>query len=243
MKLVKVDATSSTNSYLKDYVRLNSIKVPCCLAADNQISGRGQRGTTWQSQAGKNLTFSVYLPDLEDIHKQNFKLSALVALALIDTLHKYCAPKLSIKWPNDILSRQFKIGGILIENMFNQNRSGASIIGIGLNVNQDEFPGLPKASSLKSITQGTFDLEILLNDLLTEIENIPLKFNTLSYSNVLELYYSHLFKYNKVGMYQYPDGTLIQGLLRGVDNYGRLIVEFEEDRIDSFDIKEIQIKY
>jgi BirA family biotin operon repressor/biotin-[acetyl-CoA-carboxylase] ligase len=243
MKLVKVDATSSTNSYLKDYVRLNSIKVPCCLAADNQISGRGQRGTTWQSQAGKNLTFSVYLPDLEDIHKQNFKLSALVALALINTLHKYCAPKLSIKWPNDILSRQFKIGGILIENMFNQNRSGASIIGIGLNVNQDEFPGLPKASSLKSITQGTFDLEILLNDLLTEIENIPLKFNTLSYSNVLELYYSHLFKYNKVGMYQYPDGTLIQGLLRGVDNYGRLIVEFEEDRIDSFDIKEIQIKY
>jgi BirA family biotin operon repressor/biotin-[acetyl-CoA-carboxylase] ligase len=243
MKLVKVDATSSTNSYLKDYVRLNSIKVPCCLAADNQISGRGQRGTTWQSQAGKNLTFSVYLPDLEDIHKQNFKLSALVALALIDTLHKYCAPKLSIKWPNDILSRQFKIGGILIENMFNQNRSGASIIGIGLNVNQDEFPGLPKASSLKSITQGTFDLEILLNDLLTEIENIPLKFNTLSYSDVLELYYSHLFKYNKVGMYQYPDGTLIQGLLRGVDNYGRLIVEFEEDRIDSFDIKEIQIKY
>jgi len=243
MKLVKVDATSSTNTYLKDYVRLNSIKVPCCLAADNQICGRGQRGTTWQSQAGKNLTFSVYLPDLENIHKQNFKLSALVALALIDTLHKYCAPKLSIKWPNDILSRQFKIGGILIENMFNQNRSGASIIGIGLNVNQDEFPGLPKASSLKSITQSTFDLEILLNDLLTEIENIPLKFNTFSYSNVLELYYSHLFKYNKVGMYQYPDGTLIQGLLRGVDNYGRLIVEFEEDRIDSFDIKEIQIKY
>jgi len=53
MKLVKVDATSSTNSYLKDYVKLNSIKVPCCLAANNQISGRGQRGTTWQSQAGK----------------------------------------------------------------------------------------------------------------------------------------------------------------------------------------------
>jgi len=243
MKLVKVDATSSTNSYLKDYVKLNSIKVPCCLAANNQISGRGQRGTTWQSQAGKNLTFSVYLPGLEDIHKQNFKLSALVALALIDTLDRYSTPKLSIKWPNDILSRQFKIGGILIENMFNQNRPGASIIGIGLNVNQDEFPGLPKASSLKSITQSTFDLEILLNDLLTEIESIPLKFNTFSYHNILELYYSHLFKYNKVGMYQYPDGSLIQGLLRGVDNYGRLIVEFEEDRMILSILKKFKIKY
>ncbi|TXE20784.1 biotin--[acetyl-CoA-carboxylase] ligase [Psychroflexus gondwanensis] len=243
MKLVKVDATSSTNTSLKDYVKLNSIKVPCCLVADNQISGRGQRGTTWQSQAGKNLTFSVYLPGLNDIHKQTFKLSALVALALIAALEKYDIPKLSIKWPNDILSRQFKIGGILIENMFNQNRAGASVIGIGLNVNQNEFPGLPKAFSLKSMTGSTFDLEILLKDLLIEIEDIPLKFNTYSYHDVLELYYSHLFKYNKVGMYQYPDGSLMQGLLRGVDNYGRLIVEFEEDRIDSFDIKEIQIKY
>jgi len=192
MKLVKVDATSSTNTSLKDYVKLNSIKVPCCLVSDNQISGRGQRGTTWQSQAGKNLTFSVYLPRLNDIHKQTFKLSALVALALIAALEKYDIPKLSIKWPNDILSRQFKIGGILIENMFNQNRAGASVIGIGLNVNQNEFPGLPKASSLKSMTRSTFDLEILLKDLLIEIENIPLKFNTLSYHDVLELYYSHL---------------------------------------------------
>lgn len=243
MKVVKVDATSSTNSFLKEYVKSRSEKKSYCVVAYHQIEGRGQRGTVWKTEAGKNLTFSVYLPGLKAIHKDTFKLSVLVALALKKVLTTYDTPKLSIKWPNDILSRHFKIGGILIENLITQNREGASVVGIGLNVNQVSFPDLPKASSMRLMTDTFYDLSSILDDILFEFEKIPTLFNTLNYNQVISDYYASLFKYNKVTMLQFPDGSLAQGLIRGVDNNGKLIVEFEEDRLESFDIKEIQIKY
>lgn len=243
MKVVKVDATSSTNSFLKDFVKTHPQKKMYCVVAHHQVEGRGQRGTVWESEAGKNLTFSVYFPGLKSVHNETFKLSALVALALKNVLTTYDIPTLSIKWPNDILSRQLKIGGILIENMMTQNRNGASIIGIGLNVNQTSFPNLPQASSMKFMTNKTFNLEELLNDILLEFEKIPALFNESSFKEIISDYYASLFKYNKVTMLQFPNGSLAQGLIRGVDNYGRLIVEFDEDRLDSFDIKEIQIKF
>ncbi|NEV93278.1 biotin--[acetyl-CoA-carboxylase] ligase [Psychroflexus sp. YR1-1] len=243
MKVVKVDATSSTNTFLKEFVKTHSKKQMYCIAAHRQLEGRGQRGTAWESEAGKNLTFSVYLPGLESIHKETFKLSALIALALKKVLTGYDIPKLSIKWPNDILSRQFKIGGILIENMISQNQEGASIVGVGLNVNQEAFSNLPKASSMKILSGRSFPLEELLTDILAEFELIPDRFNRMPYREVISAYHEALFKYNAVSIFQFPDGSLAQGLLRGVDKYGRLIVEFEEDRLKSFDIKEIQIKY
>ncbi len=243
MKVVKVDATSSTNSFLKEFMKTHSEKKMYCVVAQHQVEGRGQRGTVWRSEAGKNLTFSVYLHGLKSIHKETFKLSALVALALKKALTTYDIPKLSIKWPNDILSRQFKIGGILIENMMTQNREGASIIGVGLNVNQTSFPNLPKASSMKLLSDKSFNLDDLLNDILFEFDKIPTLFNKSSYKDVISDYYDSLFKYNKVTMLQLPDGSLVQGLVRGVDNYGKLVVEFEDDRLESFDIKEIQIKF
>jgi len=243
MKVVKVDAISSTNTFLKEFIKTHSDKKMYAVVAHHQFSGKGQRDTQWASEAGKNLTFSVYLPGIHNIHKETFKLSALVALALRKVLSAYDIPKLMIKWPNDILSRQFKIAGILIENMMTQNKNGASIIGVGLNVNQTSFPGLPKASSLKLIKQTSFNLDHLLDEILLEFEKIPKWFNTLSYEDVTSDYYDFLFKYQSVSMFQFPDGGLRQGLLRGVDQHGRLVVEFDEDKLESFDVKEIQIKY
>ncbi|MFO7746092.1 MAG: biotin--[acetyl-CoA-carboxylase] ligase, partial [Psychroflexus sp.] len=237
MKVVKVDATSSTNSFLKEFVKTHSQKQLYCVVARHQVEGRGQRGTAWSSEPGKNLTFSVYLPGLKSIYKDTFKLSALVALAIKKVLNTYDIPKLSIKWPNDILSRQFKIGGILIENMITQNKEGASVIGVGLNVNQDQFSNLPKASSMKIMSNRVFDLDVLLSDLLIEFEKIPHLFNALSLKSILSLYYDSLFKFEKVTMLQFPNGDLAQGLIRGIDNYGRLVVEFEEDRLESYDVK------
>ncbi|WP_026302555.1 biotin--[acetyl-CoA-carboxylase] ligase [Psychroflexus tropicus] len=243
MIVVKVDAISSTNAFLKEYIKTHSEKKMYCISAFHQTTGKGQRGTIWSTEAGKNLTFSVYLPGIRNIHQNTFKLSALVALALTKVLERHDIPKLSIKWPNDILSRQYKIGGILIENMMTQNKDGASIIGIGLNVNQTYFPEVPKASSLKSIMNASFNLDELLNEILIEMESIPNQFNTLSYSDVIKDYYKRLFKYKAVSMFQFPNGQLLQGLLRGVDEYGKLIVEFDNDRVANFDIKEIKMIY
>ncbi len=243
MKVVKVNATSSTNVFLKDYLKSNSKTDMICIVAKNQTEGRGQRATVWQSKAGCNLTFSVNMPGLQFASTQTFKLSALVALAIKKVLASYQIPDLSIKWPNDILSRQFKIGGILIENMLSSSSSFSSIVGIGLNVNQTSFDNLPKASSLKLLSNKTYDLDELLTSILVEFETIPTAFNSSSYAKVMSEYYSSLFKYKKVSMFQLPSGKLVQGLTRGVDKYGKLIVEFEEDRLESFDVKEIQFKY
>ena len=243
MQIVKVDAITSTNEYLKDYVKTSGMTTSCCLTAYRQYSGRGQRGTSWQSEAGKNLTFSVFLPRLNNFHKQGFKLSALVALALHNALSKHDIPKLVIKWPNDILSRRFKIAGILIESMLNSNGTAGCVIGIGLNVNQLSFKGLPKASSLREITGKTFDLDGLLHGLLFEIEKIPWRYKSWSYKHTLTTYYSHLYNYNKISMFEFPDQTLAQGIIVGVDEFGRLIVEFEDEKCKHFDVKEIQIKH
>ena len=243
MKVVKVDATSSTNTFLKEYVKTHFHQQMYCVIANHQVDGRGQRGTAWMSEPGKNLTFSVYMPGLEFVYKETFKLSALVALSIKKVLNAYDIPKVSIKWPNDILSRRYKLGGILIENMLTQNKTGASIIGVGLNVNQDEFLGLPKASSMKLMSGKHFDLDKLLEELLIEFEKIPHLFNTLNLESILSQYYDSLFKFNKVTMLQFPDGSLVQGIVKGINNYGRLIVEFEDDRSEDYDVKEIQIKY
>lgn len=243
MKVVKVDATSSTNSFLKEYVKTRANESMCCVVTKDQSEGRGQRGTVWKSEPGKNLTFSVYLPGLESIYKDTFKLSALVALAIKRCLTNYDIPKLSIKWPNDILSRQYKIGGILIENVLTKNGNGASIVGVGLNVNQEHFYNLPKASSMKLMSEQSYELDDLLNSLLSEFKKIPDLFNKSDLQTILKLYYDSLFKYNKVSMLQFPDGSLSQGFIKGVDNYGQLVVEFEENRVEAFDVKEIQIKY
>lgn len=243
MRVVKVDAISSTNSFLKAYIKKHPTVKPLCVVAENQIEGRGQRGSAWVSNPGENLTFSVYMPRLRSIYKDTFKLSALVALAIKNTLIKYDMPKVSIKWPNDILSSQHKISGILIENMMSQGDEGSSIVGIGLNVNQEEFVGLPKATSMKLMCDTAFDLDSVLSSLLDELETVPELFNKNDLSFVRSLYYKSLFRYEKVSMLQFPDGTMAQGLLKGIDNFGRLVVEFEDDRLESFDVKEIQIKY
>ena len=243
MKVVKVDAISSTNSFLKEFIKTHSDKKMYAVVAQHQFSGKGQRDTQWVSEAGKNLTFSVYLPGIQNIHKETFKLSALVALALRKVLSSYDIPKLTIKWPNDILSRQSKIAGILIENMMTHNKNGASIVGVGLNVNQTSFPGLPKASSLKSIKHTSFNLDHLLDEILLEFEKVPELFNSLSFKEVISDYYSFLFKHQSVSMFQFPDGDLHQGLLKGIDQHGRLIVEFDDHKLESYDVKEIQIKY
>ena len=191
MKLVKLDAIDSTNDYLKDLVRNQTVENFTVVIAENQTKGKGQMGSIWVSEKGKNLIMSVLVKNFIFDASTVFNLNIVVSLAVISALKNLNIPNLSIKWPNDIMSDDKKIGGILIENSFRSDSTINSIIGIGLNVNQTDFNLLPQASSLTLITQNKVDRNKLLlniiNNLKTNIKSWEKSSNILitNYNNLL----------------------------------------------------------
>ena len=141
------------------------------VVAEHQIEGKGQMGTSWHSEKGKNLTFSVFKSSSNLAVENQFAISMCTALAVYHCLQHSGVPNLAIKWPNDIMSGHKKICGILIENTFLASTIKSSILGIGLNVNQTDFSRVQKASSLKLIFGKNFDLEKLLKEIVRELKN------------------------------------------------------------------------
>ncbi len=151
MNIIKLNAIDSTNNYLKKIIVDEGISDYTVVTAKFQTEGKGQLGTKWDSEDSKNLICSVYKKDINIKAQDQFVISALVSLALIKTLRKANLSNLHIKWPNDIMSDNKKICGILIENIVKENYIKDSVIGIGLNVNQTIFNNLPNATSIKNL--------------------------------------------------------------------------------------------
>ncbi|MCF4102442.1 biotin--[acetyl-CoA-carboxylase] ligase [Gillisia sp. M10.2A] len=243
MRIIKVSATQSTNSFAREWYQSNRSSLPVCIIAANQTSGRGQRGATWVSKAGENLTFSVVYPNPELAIQDQFLLSASVGLAILDAMKELNIYNLNLKWPNDILAANFKIGGILIENILNSGKIDSCIIGIGLNVNQLSFPGLPKASSLKSLNGRQFELEevlsVLLQKLNDRLDSLPV---TLA-EEVLKEYEDVLFRKGKVSTFQLKDSSMLTGIIVGITSTGLLKVQVEDNKILQFDLKELKLLF
>lgn len=243
MQYIKVLATNSTNSDLKRCFYKNNLKTNTCLSTQHQTKGRGQRNANWQTEKNKNLTFSVLLTNLNLKLKENFKLSALVSIAITEFLRKNLAPDtFSVKWPNDILADKKKICGILIENIVSGNQIKHSIIGVGLNVNQKTFPNLPRASSLKSITHRHFNLDELLIQCTETIETEVYCGIELPIEQVLSNYESFLLHLHKTATFEFPNGKQVKGIIRGVDLSGHLKIEIKQKE-HFFDLKEIKLIY
>lgn len=167
--IVYVDKAESTSSLLAETA--NQYKHGTALAAHEQTAGRGQRGNHWESEPEKNLTFSVLLrPNILAAARQ-FEISQIVSIAITKVLRRCLeTEEVKIKWPNDIYYKDKKICGILIENTITGAHIDRSIVGIGINVNQEKFlSDAPNPISLYNITNKTFDLEYLLEDTVAQI--------------------------------------------------------------------------
>ena len=242
MQLIKLDAIDSTNEFLKGLSNKQNLENFTVVTAESQTKGKGQMGSVWSSEAGKNLIMSVLVKDfLFDIN-QIFTLNIAISLAVIETLESINIPDLSIKWPNDIMSYNKKIGGIVIENSIKGEDTITSIVGLGLNVNQTNFENLPKASSLAVIANTTFDKGILLKMI---IENLELKLQ--QWNQFSEKFWSHytdrLFKKGVPMPFSDQNNINFMGIIQGVSTIGKLQVLLEDDSIAEFDIKEIQMLY
>ncbi|MDA8591727.1 biotin--[acetyl-CoA-carboxylase] ligase [Flavobacteriaceae bacterium] len=239
MQIIKLNAIDSTNQYLHDLIGKISLEDFAVVTARYQTKGRGQRATTWQSEKDKNLIISVLKKEIDLNPQRQFLLNIVVSLALFKTLETIQIPKLSIKWPNDILSHDKKIAGILIELILKKNTIDKAIIGIGLNVNQTNFKDLPSASSLQNITGIHYDLNELLHKLL---ENFKYYFSIKNTAELWTTYENLLFRKDKPSTFVGLSGDLFSGIIKGVSQRGKLMVK-TENSIEEFDLKSIKLLY
>lgn len=242
MKLIKLNAIDSTSSFLKELSQNSALKNYTVVVTREQLKGRGQQANSWVSEPFKNLTMSVFISDFNlAVHHQKY-LNFAISLAIFDVLSAKEIEKLSIKWPNDILSANKKICGILIENSIRSTQINSSIVGIGLNINQLKFPDfLKSASSLKKITHIHYNLDLILLEIIAKIKERVLLVKAKKYSELEHDYLQVLYKKNIPTMFKNNKDVLFMGMIVGVSSIGNLQVELEDKTIQEFTIKEISI--
>ncbi len=241
MNIIKLDAIESTNLYLKKLAVENEVDNYTVVTANYQSAGRGQLGAKWHSEVGKNLTFSILIKfDGFEIERQ-FYLSMAVSLGLLAAIRTQISAPLFVKWPNDILAEKDKLAGILIENMVSGNLIKHTVIGIGLNVNQDHFsPSIGKVTSFKKITGNSYDTDILLKSVVISIQNFVDYIERKEFQILKDLYFKSLYKFQKPAMFEDINGTIFLGKIVDICEDGKLVVELEDEKTRKFNFKEIK---
>lgn len=241
--IIKLDATDSTNVYLKALLQRERLEDFTTVIAKKQLKGKGQRGASWHSEPGKNLTFSVlkHFESFSAAHQ--FTLNRCVSLAIYDVLKAVNIPHIAVKWPNDIMSGLSKICGVLLENTIKGNCIQHSIIGIGLNVNQTSFGNLHKAGSLRLATGREFNLHELLHNLLKRLKDYLLDIEKKPAAQFLTDYQQLLFRKDQLSTFTRETGEVFKGYIRGVSAEGRLLLESENSRVEAFALKQVSLLY
>lgn len=243
MRIIKLDAIDSTNSYLRKLYNESGLIDYTVVSTKFQTEGRGQMGTKWDSENSKNLTISVFKDVSSLFIEHPFYISIITSLALIKTLQNFSIPRLSIKWPNDILSEDKKVCGILIENVIKQNSLKASIIGVGLNVNQTTFQNLPRATSLKLLSGNHFDLDEVLYVVIKYLKYYFMLLRNEEYDFVKNEYESYLFRKNKPSTFRNAEGDMFTGIIKKISESGSLQVLLEDAILKEYDLKEITLLF
>lgn len=243
MQVIKLSATDSTNAWMRREMAGAATDDLTVVWALEQTAGRGQPGRLWQSEKGKNLTFSI-LKKFEGLPaSDHFLLNMAVSRAVCQVLQALSVPDLRVKWPNDILSGRYKLGGILIENHLQGARLAHSIIGIGLNVNQEAFEGLPGAASLLGVTGRAHELEPLLHRLCQEVAGALDRLPQRPYEGERAAYEALLFRKDRPATFSGPDGATFPGIIRGISREGLLVVEVEKGVLQTFDFRSVRMHY
>ncbi len=234
--LAKID---STNNYANQLILSNAAEEGTVVLAQFQKNGKGQQGNSWESEYGKNLLISIIkFPRFLPAAKQ-FYLSKITSLALIDFLNNETTG-FSIKWPNDIYFQKKKIGGMLIENAVKGNYLASTIIGIGLNLNQERFVSdAPNPVSLKQITGKNYVTEEVAEILTVYIDSWYQKLTGGRYDEIDSAYFNQLFRANEWAVYE-KQGTRFEAKITGIGEFGQLLLQNRNGTISEYAFKEIE---
>ena len=169
--VIYLDQVASTNDYAKQKLADNDITSQTIVFAKSQTMGKGRRGNYWYSEAGKDLVFSFVMPGLSMPVENKFWLTKFASISIIETLKKYKPNgSLSIKWPNDIFIDDQKIAGILIENSIQSNLVESSVLGIGINLNQEK--NVENGISLSQRTLHAIPIFEILEEIIQKMNRL-----------------------------------------------------------------------
>jgi BirA family biotin operon repressor/biotin-[acetyl-CoA-carboxylase] ligase len=218
-------------------IRQKEVYEGSILITNHQTRGKGQRGNSWETKPGENLTFSLVLqPQFLDLSEQ-FLLNMAVSNAIRQVMQEYI-PQLQVKWPNDlVVPGTGKIGGILIENLVGSKGWEYAVVGIGLNINQREFSS-SQATSLSLVTGSSYSLEELFKLLITQVEQAYISLKRGKIELLKQEYLRHLYLIDQWALFRVGEQTL-EGRIIGLSDSSNLLLELTTGKQQSFGIKEI----
>ena len=239
LNIIHLKETSSTNLYLQDLLKKEKLPEGSVVVAEYQTAGKGQAGNSWESAQRKNLLCSMVLyPDFVDIENQ-FIVSEVASLAIVDLLSNFTAD-VRIKWPNDIYVSEKKIAGMLIENNICGNVIESSIVGMGININQDFFESnAPNPVSLKQLTGEEHDLNLLLKTL---VENVSKRYVQLMEKGKAAIhldYFNYLFRRDGYHFYKLGNENF-KAKIKAIKSSGHLVLETDQGKERIFAFKEVE---
>lgn len=234
--LEELDSTNNALWELSEKIQLSEFHT---ISADYQWGGRGQDTNTWHSEKGQNILLSTMIfPDFLAA-ADAFQISQLVSVSIFDFLKSLNIEEISIKWPNDIYIGKRKIAGILIQNAISGASLSKSLLGIGLNVNEKEFPvSLPNPVSLSQLANQDFQI---LEETHHFISILKRNYELIKKSpkKISRCYHKHLFQLNQWAKYKISD-DIVEAQITGVDEFGRLGLEDRMGAVSFYDLKEVK---
>lgn len=235
--LFYIKECSSTNDEISKFLLYENSDF-VALHTFNQTGGRGQYGNTWSSTAEKNLAYTLAVKT-ENFSLSDFLFNYYTAIIINDFLANLTENTIKIKWPNDIILKNKKIVGILIEKK-KINQNNYFIIGAGFNILQEKFDEISNAGSLLTQTGRRFNLNeftIALHDFMVErLKKIP------SEDEIIEYFNANLFRKDEISVFEL-DGKRQNGIIKNADRNGEILIELENDGLQSFYHKEIKLLY
>ena len=244
IKWHRSDSIGSTNTYLRELNGGDPDYDYEVAVASFQTAGRGQKGNTWESEAGKNLLFSILAHPQGIKVQEQFYISEAIALAVSDSViaavgAEY-ADGVSVKWSNDVYWNDFKMAGILIENTLQGDRILDTVAGVGLDVNQEVFVSdAPNPISLKNITGREFDLDALLNDIVDRFIGYMEAGTTELRNKTDKLYRERL--YRREGYHKFRDENgIFEACIEGIRPDGCLMLQTRNGEHRVYEFKQVQ---
>ncbi|MDA1267605.1 MAG: biotin--[acetyl-CoA-carboxylase] ligase [Bacteroidetes bacterium] len=227
----------STNDIALQALREKEVGEGSIFITNHQTRGKGQRGNSWETKPGENLTFSLILqPRFLDLSEQ-FLLNMAISNAIRGCFQEYI-PELLVKWPNDlVIPRLGKLGGILIENLVGSSGWDYAVVGIGLNINQNQFTS-PQATSLSLATGNVYPLQELFKLLIVHLEQAYIALKKGKNAVVTREYLQYLYLFEEWAVFKAGDQE-VEGKIMGLSETGNLLLELSNGQQRSFGIKEI----
>jgi len=244
VKWHRSDSIGSTNTYLRELNGGDPSYDYEVAVADFQTAGRGQKGNTWESEQGKNLLFSILAHPSGILVQEQFCISQAIALAVSDSVIAAVGPELaqyvSVKWSNDIYWKDCKMAGILIENTIQGKCILDTVVGVGLDVNQEVFlSDAPNPISLKNIAGKDFDRDALLNDIVERFMNYMERISGPERSQVDRLYRERLYRRQGYHPFRDQNGEF-QACIEGIRADGCLMLLTDRGEHRTYEFKQVQ---